>query len=148
MFGMLVLLTLALALAMVVVGLLGRWALNSVQGNIARNLRAAETIVNDQRIPEDWLAPYRRRVAKARRHASSDAGLSKVGLEIQQECLRRLDKLAEVFKEGSFVDGDDARDLLMAQLRAARRRWAGAPWGYFIDAVERFYDDEELDVSA
>jgi hypothetical protein len=84
--------------------------------------RAAETIVNG-RIPDRWVQRINRRIARASRLPLLRRDVS--GTEL---LLVELDKLARFCEKSPFYETAQARELLLAELRDTRERWASMTW--------------------
>ena len=89
--------------------------------------RAAETIVSG-RIPDRWVRQINRRIAWTsrlplwRRKAA--------GTEL---LLAELDKLTRFCEKSPFYETAQARELLLAELRDTRERWAKMSWEELVE---------------
>ena len=88
--------------------------------------RAAETIV-DGRIPDRWVAQINRRIAW-RSRLSLVRRFVRRGVDGTALLLAQLDKLARFCAKSPFYETAQARELLLAELRDTRERWAKMTW--------------------
>jgi hypothetical protein len=102
-------------------------------GELAERLRAGECIVNDQSVPESWLAQPRKRIAALRSAGKSDDEIERAGQAAKAACLRKLDDLIGYFGRTNVTDSPDTKATLLRALSAQRARWAAAPWHAFFD---------------
>ncbi len=100
---------------------------------VEANVRAAEAIVNDERVPEAWAAPYRRQIEKLRRTVGSEAEIERAGRRGHKDCLHRLDQLAQYFEKSDLVDSAESRHVLLKGLQRQRAIWVAGGWQYVIE---------------
>lgn len=96
-----------------------RWV---ADGALTDQFRAAETIVNG-RIPDQWVVQINRRIAWRRRMRLLRRDVS--GTEL---ALAKIDKLYRFYENSPFFENEEARELLLIQLRETRERWAKITW--------------------
>lgn len=100
---------------------------------VEANVRAAESIVNDERVPEAWAAPYRQQIESLRRAVGSEAEIERAGRRGHQDCLRQLDRLVQYFEKSNLVDSAESRHVLLTGLQRQRERWVSGGWQYVIE---------------
>jgi hypothetical protein len=89
---------------------------------ITDQFRAGETIVNDGRVPDKWVAQINRRLAGgAIRRSRHEVG----GIEL---ALDKLDRLYRFFENSPFYENAEAREQLLKQLQEVRGRWEEMTW--------------------
>jgi hypothetical protein len=84
--------------------------------------RAAETIVNG-RVPDQWVVQINRRIAWESRLPLFRRGVSRTEL-----ALAKIDKLYRFYERSPFFENEEARELLLTQLRETRERWGKMTW--------------------
>lgn len=111
--------------------LVRRLAIRFSQG-VEANVRAAESIVNDERVPEAWAAPYRQQIENLRRNVGTEAEIERAGRRGHKDCLHRLDQLAHYFEKSNLVDSAESRHVLLKGLQRQRARWVAGGWQYVL----------------
>ena len=114
------------------IALVRRLAVRYSQG-VEANVRAAESIVNDERVPDAWTAPYRQQIETLRQAVGSEAEIEEAARRGHQDCLRRLDRLAHFFEKSDLVDSAESRHVLLKGLQRQRERWVAGGWQYVIE---------------
>jgi hypothetical protein len=84
--------------------------------------RAAERIV-EGRVPDQWIAQINRHITK--REAARLFHRDRSGTEL---ALEKIDKLYRFYENSPFFENEEARQLLLTQLRQTRGRWAKMKW--------------------
>ena len=87
---------------------------------VEANVRAAESIVNDECVPEAWAAPYRQQIETLRRTVGSEAEIERAGRRGHKDCLRQLDRLVQYFEKSNLVDSAESRHVLLTGLQRQR----------------------------
>jgi len=84
--------------------------------------RAGEEIV-EGRVPAKWVAQVERRQAlqRALRLIGRDASAKEL-------ILAKFDKLYRFYENSPFFENDSVRELMLAELRETRARWAEMTW--------------------
>ena len=114
-----------------------RWGVGIATQELVSRLRAGESIVNDERVPEAWVAPYRTRIAAMRKAGKSQDDIDRVGLKALDYCLRQIDDLIRFYEKANVVDTADTRDVLLEALRDARERWRKQGWRVMLTPHEQ-----------
>jgi hypothetical protein len=105
-----------------------RWTNGLATRDLSRNLHAGESIVNNDRIPESWLLPYRSQIARLRAAGKSDEEIERVGRAAHKHCLSAFDQLIAFFTKANVTNSADTRQAILTTLRERRDRWAAASW--------------------
>ena len=95
-----------------------------------------EQIVNDKRVPEAWLHPFRQRLTSARRNGGSDAKLARLGRQTQKRCLRKLEAMIRYATEANFTDTRSTKNIVTTTLKAQRDVWETMDWSAWIDLLD------------
>ena len=95
---------------------------------VEANVRAAESIVNDERVPAAWTTPYRQRIETLRQVVGSEDEIERAARRGHQDCLRRLDRLVQFFEKSNLVDSAESRHVLLTGLQRQRERWVAGGW--------------------
>ena len=95
---------------------------------VEANVRAAESIVNDERVPAAWTAPYCQRIETLRQVVGSEDEMERAARRGHQDCLRRLDRLVQFFEKSNLVDSAESRHVLLKGLQRQRERWVAGGW--------------------
>jgi hypothetical protein len=104
-----------------------RWAAGQGARAAESRFRAVERIVNDGHPPDAWLEPHARRMEQLRRDGAAPGAIARESRRAQQRCLRELDRLVQLMKDGSFFDSPDTKADVLDALRERRAAWA-ADW--------------------
>ena len=100
---------------------------------VEANVRAAESIVNDERVPAAWTAPYCQRIETLRQVVGSEDEMERAARRGHQDCLRRLDRLVQFFEKSNLVDSAESRHVLLKGLQRQRERWVAGGWQSVIE---------------
>ena len=98
-----------------------------VTQQVESGFRAADEIVNQKRVPEIWLRPFRQRIDEIRHSGRSD-DIEHVSRRAYKHCLRQLDSLIRFFQDGDFFDSPETRAMVLESLREQREKWAAEDW--------------------
>ena len=128
MIEMLVVLVVIIGLVTFSVALAIRWAVRQIAHQVERRFHHADTLVNDGKIPEEWLAPYRAEAKRLHIRGAAQADVRHVAHKAQTASLRNIDTLISFFESSPFVDNPGSRALLLEELQAQRQRWLQAEW--------------------
>ncbi len=84
--------------------------------------RAGEEIV-EGRVPAKWIAQIERRQALR-------GALRLIGRDVSAKelILAKFDKLYRFYENSPFFENDSVRELMLAELRETRARWAEMTW--------------------
>ena len=88
--------------------------------------KSAESILEDGHVPSWWYREVL--VSRLRPGASVDPKDPEFRTRARRRFLKRLDGLLKYFDTAPVFESEEARRMLVRDLRAARERWATAPW--------------------
>ena len=110
----------------VIVGFVTVYARRVADVALTDQFRAAETIV-DGHIPDQWVAQINRRIAW-------EGGLPLFRRDVSgtELLLSKIDKLVRFYESSPFYENAETRELLLAQLRETRERWAKMTWAELV----------------
>jgi hypothetical protein len=119
-----VLLFLAAAVMLTLLGFVSSRRIGAVVGRVTRERHAAaEELLNTGRVPAAWL----RRTSPA---AADAASFAPTPAE-KRRLLRRLDELARQFQHAPVFEDDESRTVVLDGFKEIRDRWAVDDWsGY------------------
>ena len=95
-----------------------------------------EQIVNDKRVPDAWLRPFRKKLAIARNSGADNAKLTRLGQRTQQRCLRQLESLLNYATSVNFTDTRETKDVIIRELKAQREQWEMMDWQAWIAVLD------------
>ena len=104
------------------------WGARTVTRDFEAKIRAAESLINEQRVPDEWLDPYRDRLTALQRRNASQQQQEQLIASARKTCLQRITQLIEVFKRGAFVGNQRTSDELVTALQAQRKRLENEDW--------------------
>ena len=126
--GLIALSTAAIAVSVLLIKLMADWSERQFVRIIGARLSDAEHIVNEGKLPEAWVQPYRERIEASRGKGGSDSKIERMGRRARQRCLRNLDHTIRFFQERNVTDSEKTRQLLLTSLKKQRERVAAASW--------------------
>jgi hypothetical protein len=133
----LVLFAVVVAVVTISMYLAGEWAGRLFSGGLVANLRAGETIVEENRVPDAWIARYRKKADDMRRAGKPNEDVNKVKQQARERCLKHMDKLILFFEKTNVTDSDETKEQLLWSLRQRRATWAGTSWEIFFAGAAR-----------
>jgi len=95
-----------------------------------------EQIVNDKRIPDAWLGPFREKLVKVRANGANDTQLSRLGQKAQQRCLTKVEGLIKYATEVNFTDTRATKAVIIKELKAQRDVWETMDWQAWIAVLD------------
>ena len=95
-----------------------------------------EQIVNDKRVPDAWLHPFRKKLAAARKSGAGDAKLTRLGQQTQQRCLRRIEDMLQYATGVNFTDTRETKEVIVKELKAQREQWETMDWQAWIAVLD------------
>jgi hypothetical protein len=112
-----------------------RWGTTRLTQEVETRMRAAESIVNHNRLPEAWLRRDRERIAAIRRSGKDQEEIDRVGRKAVASSLRQIDGLIKFFETSPVLDSAESRETLLSSLREKRTLWAAERWQNLVDAT-------------
>jgi hypothetical protein len=117
-----------LGVCVLLVKVLSDWGERQFVRVIESRLSVTELIVNEGKLPEAWVQPFRERIEAIRQKGGSEKKIERVGQQARRQLLRNLDDLIKFFQERNVTDGEETRQFLLSSLKE-RRDWAAtASW--------------------
>jgi hypothetical protein len=104
------------------------WASRKLTRDIGAMIRAAEELVEQRQLPEEWLAPHRVKLSSLPASGAADQQVAQVAAAAKKDCLRRIDGLIRFFERGSLSGDPATRDSVVAALQSERRRLENEDW--------------------
>ena len=125
----------AVVVAVVTVGmyLAGNWAERLFSRGLVANLKAGETIVEENRLPDAWIRPYRKKIDGMRRAGKKQQDIDKVGRQAQKDWFKKMDDLIVFFQKTNLTDSPDTKEQLLSTLSERRQQWAGMGWEVLLE---------------
>lgn len=120
-------------LVLLVIKWLTGWAARTAARDIETKIRAAEMLVNAHRLPDEWLTPYRIKLRKLQTNGAAENQITRVLESARKDCLQRISRLVDFFKQGAFADSPATRDTLVSALQAEYRRLENQDWQAILD---------------
>ena len=100
-----------------------RWNVDKFGSHIEANHRAAEAIVNHDRVPAAWLQPFNDQLSETSDQETPSRLKETVGQQILDHCVEKLDALIRYFEKSRFAADDDARSILLESLTIRKSEW-------------------------
>ena len=127
-FWLIALSTAAIAVSVLMIKLMADWGERIFVRVIGSKLSDAEQIVNEGKLPEAWVRPFRERIEAIQDKDGAESKMQRVGHQARQRCLRNLDAMIKFFQERNVTDGEATRRFLLGSLKEQRDRVAAATW--------------------
>jgi hypothetical protein len=118
----------AIVASIILIKLMADWGERQFVRNLASMLDDAGYIVNEGKLPEAWVQPFREQIDTIRRKSGSENKIEHIGCKARQRCLRNIDGLIKFFQERNVTDGEETRQFLLTSLKEQRGRVAAAAW--------------------
>lgn len=127
---LLVLVSFIAFIALFVLGL--RWGvvvIGKVLGRVVYDRhRNAEYIINTGQVPDQWTAPYFKKIDAVRKLEQVDESergrrISILERRAKRNSIKRIDDLLRYFSRAPVFADDHSRRVLMEQLEAAKAQW-------------------------
>lgn len=101
----------------------GRLISAYIQRHIQGRLDALDQIVNEERVPDAWLAPYRSRASRLRRSGAGENRIRNLEKAARKKCLRQIEELRQYAIGSGVADTDETKRLIEMSLKEQARRW-------------------------
>ena len=100
------------------------WGLNAAMARMVGDKHhVLQVLVETGQVPIEWSRPFQRKIARLTRSHGSSAQIAELQERALRDYLRKLDRLISYVQSSPFVDGEDTRNLLLAQLADIRVSW-------------------------
>jgi len=136
MFELVLLLGFTIGLATFLFQVLTRFATQAVAGSVEFRMRAAEIIVNEEKIPPQWIRPHQVKQAELVAKGADPAALASLGRKAQTDCIQKINDLQHFFENDPIVDSHESRVVLLKALQKARETWENSSWEFFLREIE------------
>ena len=131
-------------LTLFIIRLVMRWGAVNMSAQVEARFRAVDIIVNHDRVPEDWLASYRKKIDALRAGGGSDQQIERVSRRAQRHCLKKINDLMRFFSRGAFFDTPESRRETQRLLQTQHDRWGTASWRELLVQAEQQKEPEEV----
>ena len=101
---------------------------------IEERLEALEQLVNEQRVPDDWLRPSRQKLEATQR--AGEVKLKRLGEQTHRRCMRKLEEMIRYTTEVNFADSEATRKTVASALKAQHELWESRDWRAWIDILD------------
>jgi hypothetical protein len=133
-----------IAVCVLLIKLMADWGERYFTRTLHSTLSDTEHIVNEGKLPEAWMQPFRERIEAIRRKGGSESKIERVSQKARQRFLRNLDDMIKFFQERNVTDGEETRQLLLASLKEQRDRVAAAAWQDLLEPEASTQDATEM----
>ncbi len=115
----------------------GRLISGYLQHHIEERLDALDQIVNEGRVPDSWLKPFRRRAARLRKAGASERRIRRLERAARKQCLIRIEELQRYAGGSGVADTEDTRHLIVTSLQEEAERWRDdEAWHELVDFTQ------------
>jgi len=132
-----------IAVCVLLIKLMADWGERYFTRTLHSTLSDTEHIINEGKLPEAWMQPFRERIEAIRRKGGSESKIERVSQKARQRFLRNLDDMIKFFQERNVTDGEETRQLLLASLKEQRDRVAAAAWQDLLEPEASTQDTTE-----
>lgn len=105
-----------------------RWATRTFGRFVEEKHRAAESIINYDMLPPQWLEPYRQRMEQAQDKGLASREIERIARRGRNQCVRNLRELSSYFKRSGFVDSETTRTFILEALEKQRQNCLADEW--------------------
>lgn len=134
MWGLILVFIVLVVIFTVIMYFVTRWASGFVQRQISDRLDAIDAIVNDERVPEAWLASYRERAAKLVEAGASEVQIRALSNIARKRCLANIREMIRFVEARSLADTEATKQLMLRTLREQAERWEDeSTWHEIVD---------------
>jgi hypothetical protein len=126
------LVALILALVLGVVVFLLTYTLNRIAGQVTRHFnarfRAADEIINQDRVPEDWIKEHHRKIQQAESKGRGEAEIERLGRRAKNDVIKRIKRLRKFLDSGNYYDSLKTKEMVLETLYEQEQRWSEDHW--------------------
>ncbi len=90
--------------------------------------RAAETIVNTGKIPNEWSDKLKKRISSVSKTQGSSKKILGMEKRAKTTVLKKVDHLIDYFKTSPLVEDKETKKILLSELQKARHLWEEKDW--------------------
>jgi hypothetical protein len=125
-----ILLVLAITLGLVI--FLLTYTLNRIAGLITGHFnaqfRAAEEIINQDRVPLDWIKKYQDKIDQLERKGGTGTEIDRFGRRAKKDLIKRVKALRKFLDTGKYYDSLMTKERVLEELHEREERWSASPW--------------------
>lgn len=111
-----------------------RWASAYVQRQLSGRLDAIDWIVNQERVPESWLAPYRKRASRLVASGANPSQIRALSRIARKRCLANIHEMIRFVEGQNIADTEATRQLMLRSLREQAESWKDeTTWHELVD---------------
>ena len=100
------------------------WGINVAMARMVGDKHhVLQVLVESGQVPPEWSRPFQRKISRLTHSQGSSAQIAELQERALRDYLRKLDRLISYVQSSPFVDGEDTRNLLLAQLADIRVSW-------------------------
>lgn len=104
--------------------LMGKYAGESIN----RIHRDTEAIITTHKVPEHWKTPWEDRLRTFDAQSAGDASRDRIERSAHRQSLKRIRTLIRHFERTSMIADEEARDLVLQELRSVYAHWQSSDW--------------------
>jgi hypothetical protein len=138
MFEIILLVLIPFVLALFMIKWFTDWGARTVTRDFEAKIRAAESLINEHRVPDEWLDPYRDRLTALQTRNASLQQQERLIASARKACLERTTQLIKVFERGAFVGSQRTSHELVSALQVQRKRLENEDWHTLLLPKETF----------
>lgn len=113
---------------------LTRWSTGFVERQITERLEAIDQIVNEEQVPNVWLATYRQQARKLEEGGATQAQIHALSGVARKRCLANIHELIRFVESRKLTDTEATQQLMLRSLREQALRWEDeAIWHELVD---------------
>ena len=102
----------------------GTKVMGKIVGNIAKkNHGAAETMVEEQRVPEEWIAELREKILTAGQLPMEHRLKKRLAKKMRRRVLKRIKGIKGYFSNAPVFESPEAKEIVFAAIEEQENRW-------------------------
>ena len=137
--------TIAAGIALVIAAgiLIARWLSQYARRAYRSRLWEIDLIVNQDRVPEDWIRSYLQQIARLQTMPGTDAQIARLTEIARKRCMANVRELIRYAERMTVTRSETARERLLTALREQAAEWRTEAWEDQIAAeIERWRQQE------
>ena len=102
----------------------GTKVMGKIVGNIAKkNHGAAEIMVEEQRVPEEWISDLREKILTVGQLPMEQGMKRRLGKKMRRRVLKRIKGLKGYFSNAPVFESPQAKEIVFTAIREQEDRW-------------------------
>ena len=102
----------------------GTKVMGKIVGNIAKkNHGAAETMVEEQRVPEEWIADLREKILEAGQLPTGHGLKNRLAKKMRRRVLKRIKGIKGYFTNAPVFESPEAKEIVFSAIGQQENRW-------------------------